>query len=156
VSGGITASNDILGHSVTDDNRTQGTFPNNGAADCDLVRAWNIREVARVPRGRKRRTTGTDDQQACSRTHCPGAAADGRFGDRKGCAAIETSNFPVEFEDRPAFENEVQLLLAARALVVLFHKRLAGAARDEEVNAEGVDPERTLERVPHRVVWLAI
>jgi hypothetical protein len=95
--------------------------------------------------------TGTDDQQGRSGTHRSGAATDGRFGDRKGCAGTEMSLFPVEFEHSLAFENEVQLLLATRALVVLLHKRLACAARDEEVNAEGVDPKRMLERVPHCV-----
>ena len=117
-----------------------------GAADRGLVGAPNIREVSRVPRGRKRRTTGTDDQQGCSGTRCSGAAADGRFGDRKGCAATEMSLFPVEFEHSLAFENEIQLLLATRALVVFLHKCLACAARDEEVNAEGVDPKRMLKR----------
>ena len=66
------------------------------------------------------------------------------------------SLFPVEFEHSLAFENDVQLLLATRALVVLLNKRLACAARDEEVNAEGVDPKRMLERVPHCVVRIAV
>jgi hypothetical protein len=46
-------------------------------------------------------------------------------------------------------------LLAARALVVILHERLTSLVRHEEVDAERVDPEYVLERVPHGVVRIA-
>jgi hypothetical protein len=47
-------------------------------------------------------------------------------------------------------------LLSARPLVVLLDKRLVGLSRQEQVDAERVDPERVLERVPDGIVRAAV
>lgn len=46
----------------------------------------------------------------------------------------------VEVEDRFSLEKQVELLLTPPAFVVFFDQRLIGAARDEEVDPERVDP----------------
>jgi hypothetical protein len=62
----------------------------------------------------------------------------------------------VELEDGLTLENDVELLLPARVFVVLFDERLVGSTRDQDIGSEGVDSQCVLERVPRRIVWLAV
>jgi hypothetical protein len=52
---------------------------------------------------------------------------------------------------RFAFEDQIQLLLAARLFVVILDQQLVRTTRDEEVDSERVDAKCVLERVPRRV-----
>jgi hypothetical protein len=146
----------ITGGLVLIPSNTRASFPNAGAAKGCLVGARDIREVARVPGGPEGRSASTDDQQRRPLGQRFGAPADGRFGDRKGCAACEMSLFSIELERRSTFEHEVKLLLAALSLVVILNERLTGLLSHEEVDAERVDPEYVLERVPHGVIRIAL
>jgi hypothetical protein len=51
-----------------------------------------------------------------------------------------------------SFEDQIQLLLTTRPLVVLLNERLLSVSRHEQVGAEGVDPERVLKRIPGGIV----
>jgi hypothetical protein len=55
-----------------------------------------------------------------------------------------------------SFEDDIQLLLSTRPLVVLLNKRLVSVSRQEQVGSEGVDPERVLERLPGGIVRGAV
>jgi hypothetical protein len=62
----------------------------------------------------------------------------------------------VELEDRLAFEDQVQLFLAARAFIVFLDQRLVGSVRNKEVNPERIDAERVLKWVPGGIVRFGV
>src|SRR5690242_7215972 len=61
-----------------------------------------------------------------------------------------------EAEGGFSVEDQVQLLLPARALVVFVDQCLIGTARHEEVDTERVDAERVLKWIPGGIVRVAV
>ena len=64
--------------------------------------------------------------------------------------------FAIQLEYRFTLEHEIHLLLTALAFLVLFNEGLLRPSRDEKVEAERVDPERMLQRIPRWIVRSAI
>ncbi len=100
--------------------------------------------------------TGSDDQQCRPQVQGCRATANSGICDRDRCASTESGFLAVQVEHNLSFEDQVQLLLSTRPLVVLVNKRLASASRHEHIDSEGVDPERVLERIPGGIVWAAV
>src|SRR5215831_10346870 len=97
-----------------------------------LVRTRDVAEVGRIPARLERFAPRSHDQERGVRVHGSGAASNRGVGDRERGASVEPNLLAVDLEDGSPFEDQVQLLLAARLLVVLLDEQLVGTIRDEE------------------------
>jgi hypothetical protein len=79
-------------------------------------------------------------------------APDRRIGDGERVSPLESDLLRVQLEDGGAFEEQVELLLPALSLVVLFDEQLIRVTSQEHIRAERVDAKRVLKRIPDRVV----
>ena len=87
-----------------------------------------------MPGRRERRVTCADHEQLRSRRQRLRAATDCRIGDGNDSVRRNRDPFAIELEDRLSLEDQIELLLAAPALVVLLDERLLSALGYEQVH----------------------
>src|SRR5215467_13907709 len=100
-----------------------------------LVGTWDVAEVGGVPSRLERLAAGSHDQQRRAWVHGSGATSNGGVGDCEHAAPVELNLLAVDLKDRSSFEGEVQLLLAARLLVVIFDQQLVRTSCDKDVDS---------------------
>jgi hypothetical protein len=95
--------------------------------------------VALVPGRYEPPAASANDQQLSTRLQRLRTPPHGWIRDGDCPAGTGANRLSVQFERRSPFQNQVQLLLAAFALVVFSDQRLAGTGCDKEVYAKRVE-----------------